>query len=193
MIADSKVHGANMGPTWVLSAPDGPLVGHMNLAIRDVTANANTIHSFVGYNVPTICIYAAGFLPTVHKTEILLRLWLKWESLTLAAVTIDRQGVHQLSNWAIRWKTDVINHFHLLSKPQWENDNYMYVVNLNDDSITLMAMMIMTRGEWIITWITIFKILEPNNKIENQNSGDNDTNRRLSSKVWWNQWCKGIT
>ena len=31
---DSKVHGANMGPTWVLSAPDGPHVGHMNLAIR---------------------------------------------------------------------------------------------------------------------------------------------------------------
>ena len=33
---DSKVHGANMGPTWVLSAPDGPHVGHMNLAIRVV-------------------------------------------------------------------------------------------------------------------------------------------------------------
>ena len=32
---DSKVHGANMGPTWVLSAPDGPHVGTMNLAIRD--------------------------------------------------------------------------------------------------------------------------------------------------------------
>ena len=29
---DSKVHGANMGPTWVLSAPDGPHVGPMNLA-----------------------------------------------------------------------------------------------------------------------------------------------------------------
>ena len=28
---DSKVHGANMGPTWVLSAPDGPHVGPMNL------------------------------------------------------------------------------------------------------------------------------------------------------------------
>ena len=26
-------HGANMGPTWVLSAPDGPHVGPMNLAI----------------------------------------------------------------------------------------------------------------------------------------------------------------
>ena len=31
---DSKVHGANMGPIWVLSAPDGPHVGPMNLAIR---------------------------------------------------------------------------------------------------------------------------------------------------------------
>ena len=44
---DSKVHGANMGPTWVLSAPDGPLVGPMNLAIRvfhqssEITWNEN--------------------------------------------------------------------------------------------------------------------------------------------------------
>ena len=30
---DSKVHGTNMGPTWVLSAPDGPHIGPMNLAI----------------------------------------------------------------------------------------------------------------------------------------------------------------
>ena len=30
---DSEVHGANMGPTWVLSAPDGPHFGPMNLTI----------------------------------------------------------------------------------------------------------------------------------------------------------------
>ena len=30
---DSKVHGANMGPTWVLPAPDGPHVGPMILVI----------------------------------------------------------------------------------------------------------------------------------------------------------------
>ena len=30
---DSKVHGANVGPTWVLSVPDGPHVGPMNLVI----------------------------------------------------------------------------------------------------------------------------------------------------------------
>ena len=31
---DSKVHGTNTGPTWILSAPDGPHVGPMNLAVR---------------------------------------------------------------------------------------------------------------------------------------------------------------
>ena len=31
---DSKVLGANMGPTWVMSAPDGPRVDPVNLAIR---------------------------------------------------------------------------------------------------------------------------------------------------------------
>ena len=33
-VPDSKVHGANMGSTWVLSAPDGPHGGPMNLVIR---------------------------------------------------------------------------------------------------------------------------------------------------------------
>ena len=32
---DNKVHGANIRPTWVLSAPDGPHVGPMSLAIRE--------------------------------------------------------------------------------------------------------------------------------------------------------------
>ena len=43
---DSKVHGANMGPTWVLSAPIGPHVGPMNLAIRVntvATVSANVL------------------------------------------------------------------------------------------------------------------------------------------------------
>ena len=34
-IQDSKVPGANTGPTWVLSAPDGLHDDAMNLAIRD--------------------------------------------------------------------------------------------------------------------------------------------------------------
>ena len=38
---DSKVRGANMGPIWVLSAPDGPHVGPMNLAIWEQAAKEN--------------------------------------------------------------------------------------------------------------------------------------------------------
>ena len=40
---DGKVHGAIMGPTWVLSAPDGPHVGPMNLAIREAIADYTSI------------------------------------------------------------------------------------------------------------------------------------------------------
>ena len=36
---DSKVHGANMGPTWALSAPDCAHVGPTNPAIRGVAAS----------------------------------------------------------------------------------------------------------------------------------------------------------
>ena len=32
---DSKIHGANIGPTWVLPAPGGPHVGPKNLAVRE--------------------------------------------------------------------------------------------------------------------------------------------------------------
>ena len=35
-VPDSKVHMAHIGPTWVLSAPGGPYVGPMNLAITGV-------------------------------------------------------------------------------------------------------------------------------------------------------------
>ena len=45
---DSKVHGANMGPTWALSAPGGPHVGPINLAVRDVV-------NFL-YNTPQIVL-----------------------------------------------------------------------------------------------------------------------------------------
>ena len=44
---DIKVHGANMGPTWVLSAPDGPHVGPMILAIR---VSNQILHKMMGCN-----------------------------------------------------------------------------------------------------------------------------------------------
>ena len=39
---DNKVHGANMGPTWVLSARGRPHVSPKNIAIRDCTRTVRT-------------------------------------------------------------------------------------------------------------------------------------------------------
>ena len=47
---DSKVHGDNMGPTWVLSAPGGPHVGLMNRAIWDNSLNDVIIHPCHNFN-----------------------------------------------------------------------------------------------------------------------------------------------
>ena len=59
---DSKVHGANMGPTWVLSAPDGPHVGPMNLATRVIKAKWH-IYS----NIPLFIDSDNDLLPVCHK------------------------------------------------------------------------------------------------------------------------------
>ena len=52
---DNKVHGTNMGRTWVLSAPDGPHVGPMNLAIREGLSP--------GVHVPDKPVRAMGTMP----------------------------------------------------------------------------------------------------------------------------------
>ena len=36
---DSKIHGANMGPTWGRQDPGGPHVGHVKLAIWGTSLN----------------------------------------------------------------------------------------------------------------------------------------------------------
>ena len=43
---ESKVHGANMGPTWVLSAPDEPHVGPMNIAIMEDIDMVFVVHMY---------------------------------------------------------------------------------------------------------------------------------------------------
>ena len=42
--ADSKVHGTNTGGTAILSAPDGPHIGPMKLAIRVIGKLIHAIH-----------------------------------------------------------------------------------------------------------------------------------------------------
>ena len=66
---DSKVRGANMGPIWVLSAPDGPHVDHKNFAIRvcNVMCNRRLCH------MPLFLrLFSA---PRLNTAEILPLIW----------------------------------------------------------------------------------------------------------------------
>ena len=65
-VPDSKVHGANMGPTWGRKAPGGPYVGDMNFAIWGDNKLASTDalfwitrqHCSIRCMIPDlICIY----------------------------------------------------------------------------------------------------------------------------------------
>ena len=43
---DSKIHGANVGPTWGQKDPGGPHVGHMNFAIWGYQKKVQTLRSW---------------------------------------------------------------------------------------------------------------------------------------------------
>ena len=61
---DGKVHGANMGHTWVLSAPDGPHFGPMNLTTGVYMTTKTLIQLFVAsfWIYAKICIKEVLFL-----------------------------------------------------------------------------------------------------------------------------------
>ena len=52
---DSKVRGANMGPYWVLSAPGGPHVSPINLAVREVSIVVTLNHYDHQYHISLSC------------------------------------------------------------------------------------------------------------------------------------------
>ena len=58
---DSKVHGTNAGPTWVLSAPGGPHIGPMNLAIM-----VYQIHMLGSRGQCNDSVRKSNFLHAVH-------------------------------------------------------------------------------------------------------------------------------
>ena len=50
-LPESKVHGANMRPTWALSVPDGPHVGPMNLALKAVVVTSSPVQPLLCFSL----------------------------------------------------------------------------------------------------------------------------------------------
>ena len=80
---DSNIHEANMGPTWVLSDPDGPHVDPMTLSVRVIL---QWCHRLViqmssmrisqcdesGYStIYSTCIYIHGLVQEIHNSSAL--------------------------------------------------------------------------------------------------------------------------
>ena len=60
-----------MGPTWVLSAPDGPNVGPVNLAIWDVRV-VDTQKTLASQNQITQKSLGPGWLRNFHTKSVLV-------------------------------------------------------------------------------------------------------------------------
>ena len=101
---DSKVHGANMGPTWVLSSPGGPHVGPMNLAIWEGFAGNQTCRvtawslAFLHWNESNTIAWKFQDTPIVNRnsqtrsTSFSDDLWLHYSFLR-RLVQIGLQGL----------------------------------------------------------------------------------------------------
>ena len=57
-VPDSKVHGANICPTWVMSAPDGPHVGPMTPAIMNSYAKNSSLEigAWISNDIPQFVV-----------------------------------------------------------------------------------------------------------------------------------------
>ena len=85
---DSKVHGDNMGPTWVLSPPDGPHVGSLNLAIRVCSQAAS--HQYV--SIGSDDILASNRRHAMVWTNVGLMLLFYWRIYASLGLSRLRQG-----------------------------------------------------------------------------------------------------
>ena len=105
---DSKVHEANMGPTWVLSAPDGPHVDPMNFAIRD---------HLLGPPPPGTAM--TGSVPGGVTVPILARLSAWWI-----------KNCNNFSKWMISNNTDRISGFLWISVKSFRHsDGYHFIAH----------------------------------------------------------------
>ena len=67
--SDSKVRGANMGPTSALSAPDRPHVGPINLAIRDISQYQHPLKLLNQYVHRLVCLVFTSLFTSYKRID----------------------------------------------------------------------------------------------------------------------------
>ena len=86
-IPDSKVHGANMGPTWGWQDPGGPHVGHFKIVIWDDNMNLAQVWGlivlFCGLVLVSFTCILQGYFSNSWAVIILLQCqskesWKRW-------------------------------------------------------------------------------------------------------------------
>ena len=115
---DSKVHGANMGPTWALSAPSGPHLGPMNLAIRGSTRVSTACGNYTNSLILDECKVLGHF--QMHFLRIFI-LWFKWHRHLLSKV-----GSTSICNASASMMTKFTGTFRAVVKvvlPRWDNED----------------------------------------------------------------------
>ena len=109
----SKVHVANMGPTWVLSAPGGPHVGPMNLAISVDYENGNYDDVIMGAIASQITI-----LTSVYSTFSFRRRSQKTSKLRVTGLCVGNSpGTGEFSAQMASNAVDAIPHLVNLVNP----------------------------------------------------------------------------
>ena len=110
----SKVHGANMGPIWVLSAPDGPHVEPMNLAIR-VYLNGKG------------CIGLPPMLKTVYIVFAKKNQSIPSLNLQTKRKSQNWWNLNQKLGWCYLWKQYYMETAcHIDSREDWQRNWYSY-------------------------------------------------------------------
>ena len=125
-IPDSKIHGANMGPTWVLSAPGGPHVGPMNLVVRDLFRYRDYHLKVPIIKIQDCFIFTMGILMLYHLIDLA-----PWEPFQYNDTVIRHNGIScddKTTFLNTLWLIDAIWHhglwllLHHLLHRSWKGD-----------------------------------------------------------------------
>ena len=122
---DSKVHGANMGPTWGRQDPGGPHVGHMNLAIWAWTVTEIQDDGFWHEQYPDDCLITMLLLHkhSYYKYDISsLLVWKNFET------TLDWPVIRDAMT--VMWRPCNVTHWRINITPtNFENSAVVSLLN----------------------------------------------------------------